>query len=212
MTTATVKIGVDGFPIDPTNIYYEQHLAIDPILQEVLNARVWYTPIIHYLPTQLLVKQESKFQVKAIFAIFERLNWLDKVIWSKSSDEIYFIKLMTTLIDLFDKLVSKDLGYEETDLTGIIRWCVVDYLQQSQHIIDYNLKLPVSKILSRIEKYGQSHSLSEELKAFVSESYSFGGVTDKVGKILSNQSTRSLGRYNTRMDQSIDRNRKRRLE
>jgi Domain of unknown function (DUF4132) len=189
METATVRIGVDGFPIDPANIYYEQHLAVDLILQEVLTARVWYTPIIHYLPTQSLVKQESKFQVKAIFAIFERLNWLDNVTCPKSPYEFDLIKLITTLIDLFDKLISKDLGYEEIDLTGIIRWCVVDYLQGSQYIIDYNLSLPIGKILNRVEKYGKSHSLSEELKAFVSESYSFGGVTDKVGRILSNQST-----------------------
>ncbi len=74
MTTA-VKIGVDGFPIDPTNIYYEQHLAIDLIIEEALKIQYrWDIKVQKYLPTQLLMTQVCRFQLKTIFAIFERLN------------------------------------------------------------------------------------------------------------------------------------------
>ncbi len=189
MTTATVKIGVDGFPIDPTNIYYEQHLAIDPIIEEALKASVsWNIKVNKYLPTDLLMKRDSKFQLKTIFAIFDRLNWLDSIAFPQSQSETNLLKVVTALSQLLDKIVARDLGYEEIDLSAILCWCVVDYLQKTQYLINYGLDLPIKKILSRVEKYGDSHPLSEELKAFVSECRSFGGVTDKVERILINQS------------------------
>jgi hypothetical protein len=187
--TTVVKIGVDGFPIDPANIYYEQHLAIDPIIEEALKVSVsWNIKIQKYTPTQLLMKQECKFQLQTIFAIFERLNWLDNVAFPQSQSEFGLLKIVTALSQLLDKIVAKELGYEEIDLESILRWCVVDYLQKTQYLINYGLNLPINKILSRIEKYSDSRPLSEEMKAFVSESRSFGGVAEKVERILINQS------------------------
>jgi hypothetical protein len=187
--TTVVKIGVDGFPIDPANIYYEQHLAIDPIIEEALKVSVsWNIKIQKYTPTQLLMKQECKFQLQTIFAIFERLNWLDNVAFPQSQSEFGLLKIVTALSQLLDKIVAKELGYEEIDLESILRWCLVDYLQKTQYLINYGLNLPINKILSRIEKYSDSRPLSEEMKAFVSESRSFGGVAEKVERILINQS------------------------
>jgi Domain of unknown function (DUF4132) len=189
MTTTAVKIGVDGFPIDPTNIYYEQHLAIDPIIEEALRSQhSWDIKVQKYLPTQLLMKQVCKFQLTTIFAILERLNWLDSIAFPQSQSETELINVVIALSQLLDKLIAKDLGYEEIDLTAIIRWCVIDYLQKTQYLINYGLNLPTNKILSRIEKYGDSHLLSEELKALIAKSYSFASVADKVERILINQS------------------------
>jgi Domain of unknown function (DUF4132) len=189
MTTATVKIGVDGFPIDPANIYYEQHLAIDLILEEASREQYsWEIKVQKYPPTQFLIKQVSKFQLTTIFAIFERLNWLDSIAFPQSQSETRLTNVVTALSQLLDKLVAKDLGYEEIDLTEILRWCVIDYLQKTQYLINYGLTLPTNKILSRIEKYGDSYLLSEELKTLVSKSYSFEGVADKIERILINQS------------------------
>lgn len=113
---------------------------------------------------------------------------MDSIAFPQSQSETELINVVTALSQLLDKLVAKDLGYEEIDLTVIIRWCVIDYLQKTQYLINYGLNLPVSKILSRIEKYGDSHLLSEELKALIAKSYSFDSVAGKLERILINQS------------------------
>jgi Domain of unknown function (DUF4132) len=192
MTTATVKIGVDGFPIDPRHLYFEQHLAIDPIIEEALKESIsWSIKVHKYLPAQLLMKQECKFQLKTIFAIFERLSWLENVAFPNSSliSETNLHKVVTALSQLVDKIITRDLGYEETDLVAMLRWCVIDYHPRVQYLLNYGLlRLPMAKILGQIEKYGEAHQLSEDFKSLIYKSYIWSDTKEIVERILINQS------------------------
>ena len=106
------------------------------------------------------MKQECRFQVQTIFAIFERLNWLRTQAHPRFNDKTHLFKIIAALSQLLDKLVARDLGYKEVDLLEMIRWCVIDYFQNTQHL-NYDLNSPINKILDRIKKYGNAHPLSE---------------------------------------------------
>jgi Domain of unknown function (DUF4132) len=187
MSTA-VKIGIDGFPIDPQHLYAEQHLAIDPIIEQAFSTSHRFEIKVHqYPPTQLLLRQDCKFQLKTIFVIFERLNWLDKIAFPKSHSEIQLGKSVTALSQLLDKLIARDLGYEEIDLVGILHWCIKAYYQEMPYLINYGLKLPISRILHQVEKHGESHALSEEFKSLVRKSSFLDGMSDNANRILISQ-------------------------
>ncbi len=181
METATVKIGVDGFPIDPTNIYYEQHLAIDPIIEEALKVyRNSEIDIDKYLPAQLLLRRKSQFNLKTIFAIFERLDWLEKEIFPIFQPRTLPItplaKNTTVLSQLLNKLISKNLDLNESALMSILSWCIFSYIQRVQVLKKYGLNLPKVEILRKIEKYGILHPLSQDSKSLIYQSYVLGGV------------------------------------
>jgi hypothetical protein len=190
MTTATVKIGVDGFPIDPTNIYYEQHLAIDPIIEEALIFKLHWgsenyaVEIRPYQATQSILKQNSRFQFRTILAIFDRLDWIEEKFRSKQYREEPSLKSVDCSSQLLHIIIGRDLAYTESDLIVILRWCVVNYLQRVQCLNRYGLDLPLNKIVRRIEKYGEFNSLSEEFRSLIYQSYALGVAEDRIERIL----------------------------
>jgi Domain of unknown function (DUF4132) len=185
----TVKIGVDGFPIDLKHIYVEQHLAIDPIIAQALGASIrWEIKIHQYPATQFLLKQDHDFQLATIFSILDRLTWLETIASAKSHSEIHLGKATTALSQLLGKIIARDLNYQEADLLKILEWCLVDYLQRTQCLNRYGLELPRTKIFSQIEKHAKSHPLSKEFTSLIHQSYALGGVEGKIERILMAQS------------------------
>jgi hypothetical protein len=171
MTTTAVKIGVDGFPIDPTNIYYEQHLAIDPIIQEAISDKSWYSFNIRPYPsTQSLLKQSHQFQFQTVFAIFERLEWFNEGISPESGDEDCLnrrvFKDFQALDQILDILLGRDLSYSEADLQSIIKWYISNHDRQDW-INNTILATVIDKVLRRIKKHTDKYSLSEELRSYV---------------------------------------------
>lgn len=172
MTTATVKIGVDGFPIDPANIYYEQHLAIDLILEEAVGTvEEWYELKIRlYSSTKSLLKQNHQFQFKTIFAVFERLEWYNKEIYPDPGDENCLrrrvLKDSQALDRTLDILIGRDLSYSEADLQSIIKWYILNHDRQDW--INHNiLSTVIDKVLRRVKKHTDKYSLSEDLRSYV---------------------------------------------
>jgi hypothetical protein len=195
MTTATVKIfGIYGFPLDPTNIYAEQHLEIDPILEEALAIKVHYDIDIRcYQSTQSLLKKDRQFQLQTIYAIFERLDWLEREVLPKQYKEKRLRKTLVALSQLLNILIGRDLSYTEQDLVAILSWFVYNYIQRVQCLNFYGLNLHTNKVLLRIEKYGNSHILSEKFKHLIDQSHVIGfHVHDKIERILVNQSSEEI--------------------
>jgi Domain of unknown function (DUF4132) len=194
METAIVKIGVDGFPIDPQHIYYEQHLAIEPILEEALTIELHYDIEIRgYQPTQSLLKRDHQFLLQTIFAIFERLDWLETDILSKEHKDKRFRKGVIALSQLLNILIGRDLSYTEPDLIAILRWFIYNYIQRVQQLNSYGLNLHINKVLLRIEKHGSSHLLSEDFKYLIDQSYAIGFLFHSIiDRILLNQSTEEI--------------------
>jgi Domain of unknown function (DUF4132) len=195
MTTTAVKIGVDGFPIDPANIYYEQHLAIDLIIEEALIFKLHWgnenyaVEIRPYQATQSILKQDSRFQFRTILAIFDRLDWIEKKFRSKQYKEEPSLKSVDCSSQLLHIIIGRDLAYTESDLIAILKWCVVSYLQRVKCLNQHGLDLPLNKIVSRIEKYGESNSLSEEFRSLIYQSYALGVAEDRIERILIDIST-----------------------
>jgi hypothetical protein len=125
MTTVVKIFGIYGFPLDPTNIYAEQHLTIDPIIEEALTIKSHYDIEIRCYPsTQSLLKRSCQFQLQTIFAVFERLDWLEKEILPKQHKEKRLRKSIVALSQLLNILIGRDLSYTEPDLMAILRWFV----------------------------------------------------------------------------------------
>jgi hypothetical protein len=200
MTTATVKIGVDGFPIDPTNIYYEQHLAIDLIIEKSLTVKSHYDIEFRcYQSTQSILTKSREFQLKTIFAIFERFNWLEREILPKQHNQKRLDKSIVTLCQLFNILINRNLSCTELDLITILEWLVYFDLQWhrslNRDLNVHSIKLwrfsfYVNKVFHQIEKYGKSQILSEAFKSLIKQSCLLGGIATSniVDRILLNQS------------------------
>jgi Domain of unknown function (DUF4132) len=194
MTTVVKIFGIYGFPLDPTNIYYEQHLAIDPILEEALTVKVHYDIEIRcYQSTQSLLKKERQFQLQTISAIFERLDWLEREVLPKQYKEKRLRKTLVALSQLLNILIGRDLSYSEPDLMAILSWFVHSYIQRVQSLNFYGLNLHTNKVLLRIEKYGNHHILSEKFKHLIDQSHVIGfHIHDKIERILVNQSSEEI--------------------
>ncbi len=198
--TTIVKIDVDGFPIDPENIYYEQHLAIDPILEEALTIKLYYDIDIRcYQPTQSLLKKDRQFQLQTIHAIFERFDWLDREILPNQYNQEHLDKSLMALSQLFNTLISRNLSYAETDLITILEWLVYFDLQRHRSLNEnlnvdsikwYHFTFHVNKVFHQIEKHGKSQLLSEDFISLIEQSRFLGGMATSniVDRILFSQS------------------------
>jgi Domain of unknown function (DUF4132) len=194
MTLTINTFGIYGFPLDPRHLYYEQHLAIDPILEEALTVKVHYDIEIRcYQSTQSLLKKDRQFQLLTISAIFERLDWLEREVLAKKYKENRFRKTVVALSQLLNILIGRDLSYVEPDLIAILSWFVHNYIQRVQCLDFYGLNLHTNKVLLRIEKYGKSHILSEEFKRLIDQSHVIGfHVHGTIERILVNQSSEEI--------------------
>jgi hypothetical protein len=195
MTTA-VKIGIDGFPINAQHLYAEQHLAIDPIIEQALQ--VEDSVMIEIDKNSLaytLTKQKYQLKISTIFAIFERLDWLEKEVWPEFYPTLYTQYRYTTSlaknVTILSKLLNKLIGgmdYTESDLMTMLSWCIVNYMQRVQQLNPYGLNLPLNRIINYIEKFSISHPLSEDFRYLIYQSYALGVAQNKIDQILRDRS------------------------
>ena len=116
----------------PLSLYADQQTAISPVIEQVLKrSYYWNIKIRSYPSGQALLEQNSQFQLKIIFAIFERFNWLYQRVLPRSHSYEHLQKVLVTLGQLLNALLQRKLPYMETDLLRIIHWCVIDYYQDN---------------------------------------------------------------------------------
>ncbi|MBW4692678.1 MAG: DUF4132 domain-containing protein [Lyngbya sp. HA4199-MV5] len=159
-------IGSDGFPIYSHSLYAEQQTAINPVIEQALRSYwyYWDSQFRSYPSIQTILKQNFQFQIKTIFAIFERLTWLNQEVLPHPHSYEHLRMILVALGQLLDAILQRKLPYTEVDLLGIVRWCVLDYYQDVYRLADrFGTILPLARILRCIENYAKQNRLSQDL-------------------------------------------------
>jgi hypothetical protein len=163
-TTLAPIIGADGFPIDPSMLYAEQHFALNYIIVRGLErSYTWDINIRNFPEFDGIFARDDRFKIQTIFAIFDRLRWLSQSYSSPSYSDDRIRKSVVTNREILQAIFRRNIICTDTDLIDIVHWCTVDYIESVNVVESFGFILPVSGILHWIENYLKSHIYSKPL-------------------------------------------------